>query len=239
MSAAPPRRGLVLGASAGIGAAVVAHLAGSGAEVHAASRRGTCPVESPNVVARSVDVRSYREVRGLIEQLAEGNRLSFVVNSAGIGSYAPLGEDHSEAWREIVETNLLGTVHVCSALLEVDVELGQLVQIGSLAAFRVSKTPGNAIYSAAKAASSMVVDHARTLLRERGTRVSVVAPGFVEGTEFGERFFDRVPQARRPLYQPGQNLKPEEIAQVVAYVLETPPHVDLTELVVRPVGQPD
>ena len=66
-----------------------------------------------------------------------------------------------------------------------------------------------------------------------------VAPGFVEGTEFGARFFDYAQAESVPLYAPGENLSPADVAEVVAYVLATPPHVDVNQVLVRPTAQPD
>lgn len=239
MSDDPRHSGLVIGASSGIGAAVVRRLAEPGLVVHAASRRGTHPVESAGIAPCSVDIRSYSEVVRLIEAVARDGKLEFVVNSAGIGAYAPLGADHAEAWRDVVETNVLGAIHVCSALLEVEVEVGQFIHIGSLAAYRLSKTPGNAVYSAAKTAAAVIVDHTRSELRAGGreTRVSTIAPGFVEGTEFGERFFAATPEAAVPLYRPGENLVPEDVAEMAAFALSLPAGVEVSDLLVRPASQ--
>jgi NADP-dependent 3-hydroxy acid dehydrogenase YdfG len=240
MTAVDRRRGVVFGASSGIGAAVVARLAGQGTRLYSASRRGSCDVDLAGVSAVSADVRLYGSVAQLLRSAAsERGGLGFVVNSAGVGYYAPLGVDHSDAWREILETNILGIANICSVLLEEEVQVAHLVQIGSVAAYRVSKTPGNAIYSAAKTAAAVVLDHFRTLLRERGseTRVSLISPGLVEGTEFAQNFFRYSPDHSRPLYVAGDNLTPGDIADVVAYVLSAPQHVDIDHVVVRPTLQ--
>lgn len=233
--------GVVLGASAGVGAAVVERLSGATAVIHAASRRGSCPVEHDGVIASACDIRDYEAVRSLLRRAVRDGGLDFVVNSAGVGLYAPLGEDHSAQWRAILETNVLGVVNLCSILLEDGVDVEHFVQIGSVAALRVSKTPGNAVYSAAKTASAVIVAHLRSVLRERGSamRVSTVLPGFVAGTEFGERYFEHAPQAAVDLYAGGDRLSAADVAEIVALVLATPRHVEINDLVVRPTSQPD
>jgi NADP-dependent 3-hydroxy acid dehydrogenase YdfG len=211
-----------------------------GATVYAASRRAS-PRAEPAVRTIRADVSDYGSVCSALRLAAAEGPLDFVVNSAGIGLYAPLRADHSAQWREILETNLLGTVHVCSAILEHAPALDQFVLIGSLAGYRLSRTPGNAVYSAAKAAGLVVVEHFRSLLREQGStmRVSVVSPGFVEGTEFESTYFAHAPEAARPLYTAGENLLPGDVADLVAYVLSSDGRVDINELVVRPTRQPD
>lgn len=230
----------MFGASSGIGAVIAEKLAVSGYRVHAASRRETC-APHPRVIPVAADVRDYASVAETLSTASEDGRLAFVVNSAGVGYFAPLGEDYSAAWREILDTNVLGVVNLSSVLLGGDVRVDHYVQIGSIAAYRMSRTPGNAVYSAAKSAAAVLVDHLRDRARAAGSplRVSHVAPGFVEGTGFGDDFFEYSPDNARPLYEPGQNLTAADVADVVAYVLATPPHVDLNHVLVRPTRQPD
>jgi NADP-dependent 3-hydroxy acid dehydrogenase YdfG len=232
----------VIGGSSGIGAAVAARLAAAGAAVHAGSRRPPAATPPPGVAVITVDVRDYRSVVSAVSAAASDDGvLDFVVNSAGVGFYAPLGRDFSEAWREIIESSFLGAVNVCSALLDDGPDVRHYVHVGSVAAYRMSRTPGNAVYSAAKTAAALVVDHTRSTLRERGStmRISTVAPGFVDDTMFGERFFAFDPAAARALYQPGVNLTADDVAAVIEQVIQSPSHVELNTVVVRPTLQPD
>lgn len=232
-------RALVLGGSSGIGAAVVTRLARRGWTVCAASRSGRAPDGAQGVVA---DIRAYDSVLDAFAAAADSDGVvDVVVNSAGVGFYAPLDGDFAGAWREIVETNVLGAIHVCAAVVGGGFRVEHVVHIGSLAALRPSRTPGNGVYSAAKAAAAQVVAQTRALLRERGlaTRVSDVVPGFVEATGFGERFFAFAPEAARPLYAPNANLSADDVAAVVEQAILSPPHVELSGVVVRPTLQPD
>src|SRR5262249_49479587 len=151
----------------------------------------------------SADVRDYDSVVAALANASMDGQLAFVVNSAGVGYFAPLGADYTMAWREILETNVLGVVNICSALLGGEPQVDHYVQIRSIAAYRMSRTPGNAVYAAAKSAAAVLVDHLRDRARVAGSplRVSHVAPGFVEGTRFGDAFFEYSPAEARPLYE--------------------------------------
>jgi NADP-dependent 3-hydroxy acid dehydrogenase YdfG len=232
------KRGIVLGASSGIGAALVRSLAVDGHDVLAVARR-PCPFAPAHVCA---DVRDFAAVEELIREARAKGAVDYVVNCVGVGFYAPVGDNHSDAWTAILDTNVRGLLNTLSAIEQHCEDLPLFVHVSSLAAHRVSRTPGNLVYSVAKAGAHRIVEEHRQDLRGRGrqTRVSIVTPGFVVGTDFGRNYYVHAATdvPRRDLYGVHDNLEPSEVSDTIRYVLASPAHVELREIVVAPAGQP-
>lgn len=229
----PQGRGLVFGGSSGIGAAVVIAMAEKGAAVVAASRRGTA---SPGAVSGvECDVRDRSAVACALEEAGE---LDWVVNAAGVGYYAPVEAEYHAQWQAIMDTNVVGLLNILSVL---NPRLRQFVQIGSLAALRPSRTPGNDVYGAAKQAGATLMARHRDGLRRSGvlTKLTMITPGFVGDTDFTGNFFTHAPEYARPLLSDFPPLSPADVAAIVAYALDAPANVELSELVIRPLRQPD
>jgi NADP+-dependent farnesol dehydrogenase len=230
------RTGLIIGASSGVGRAL-ADLLSNRIRIFAASRRPG--PAAPNVHRIVCDVRSYEEVRALFESFREP--IDFVVNSAGVGFYAPIDGDYSAEWTEIVSTNVLGLVHIMSGIIQFQPRCRQFVQVGSFASRRMSRTVGNAVYSATKTAAVPLLDHLRELLRARDNlmRVCLMTPGFIKGTGFAKEFFRAEPDAATDLYANAPALAAEDVARAIVNVLDSDPNLELSEVVVRPRAQRD
>jgi NADP-dependent 3-hydroxy acid dehydrogenase YdfG len=130
---------------------------------------------------------------------------------------------------------------VFGALEELVQPLRHLVQIGSLAGTRPSKTPGNDVYAATKAAGALTLSRYREHVRRAGerTKISLITPGYVGGTDFTHNFYRGNADDRQLDLDEFLPLSPEDVAVAVEYVLCQPTHVELSELVIRPVDQPD
>lgn len=227
-------RGVVFGGSSGIGAAVARLRAAAGDAVLVAGRRGIVP---PGCAATGMrcDVRSPEQVAAVLTGPAD-----WVVNAAGVGFYAPVAPEFATRWSEIVDTNVVGLLNLLAALGERP-PIGQFVHISSLAALRPSRTPGNDVYAASKAAGAALVARYRAGLRAAGhrTRVSVVSPGYVGGTDFEANFYRDAPVAGPAVTAGFPPLTAADVASVVDHALSAPAHLELSEIVVRPIAQPD
>lgn len=233
--------GLVLGGSSGIGAAVVGRLARSTDALHVASRRGTTPdFDARECLVRGhrLDAREYDEMAGLLDNLGP---LDWIVNCVGVGYYAPLTSNYSAAWREILDINVIALANLLSLLERSQPNVSILVNVSSLAAHQPSTTPGNSLYSAAKTAARTLLDQYRDDLRRRGSplRVASVSPGYVRGTGFNARFFDHAPQRAVDLFEGHASLRPDDVAALIECALLLPAHVELSEVVMRPVPSPE
>jgi NADP-dependent 3-hydroxy acid dehydrogenase YdfG len=231
------RTALVTGASSGIGAATVRSLAAAGFEVVGAARR----LERVEEIAREVGGRAMRldvtdpdSVTELAEALPE---VSVVINNAGGAlGLEPVAEADEENWREMYETNVMGVMRVTKALLPALERSGNghVVVIGSVAGLEVY--PGGGGYTAAKHAARAVAETLRLELLGKPIRVSEVAPGLVE-TEFSLVRFDGDEERAATVYEGMKPLSAEDVAELIAFVITRPPHVDIDYASIKPTAQ--
>ncbi len=231
------RTALVTGASSGIGAATVRALAAAGFEVVAAARR----LERCEEVACEVGGRALRlDVTdpGSVAELAEALQdLSVLVNNAGGAlGLEPVAEADEENWRRMYESNVMGVMRVTKALLPALERSGDgfVVVVGSVGGEEVY--PGGGGYSAAKHAANAVTRTLRLELLGKPVRVSEVAPGMVE-TEFSLVRFEGDEEKAGRVYEGTNPLSAEEVADVIAYVVTRPPHVDIDYVSIKPTDQ--
>jgi NADP-dependent 3-hydroxy acid dehydrogenase YdfG len=228
---------LVTGASSGIGAATVRALADLGFETVAAARR----LERCEEIARQVggralrlDVTDPRSVAALASELPD---VAVVVHSAGGAlGLEPVSEADEERWRAMYESNVIGVMRVTKALLPALERSGDghVVVLGSVAGVEVY--PGGGGYTAAKHAVNAVARTLRLELLGRPVRVSEVAPGLVE-TEFSLVRFDGDAERAADVYRGLEPLRPEDVADLIAFVVTRPPHVDIDYVAIKPTAQ--
>jgi NADP-dependent 3-hydroxy acid dehydrogenase YdfG len=226
----------VIGASSGVGAAVVERLAPTASRIYAASRRGTVSGEHTSVVGVRCDVQNYTDVQRLLSE-----PIDYLVNCAGVGFYAPTDGPYTAQWTEMALTNIVGLANVIAAAAAVEPALQGILQVGSLASYRMSNVPGNGVYSVTKMAARMLVEECRRNTRAAGrnTRVMSISPGFIQGTDFGANFFSAAPQAAVDLFSEHRALAASEVAELIDWMLSSPEHVEVTDLIVRPRAQQD
>lgn len=193
------RVAVVTGGSRGIGRAVVAGLAAAGADVLACGRStdtlaqltrelmASRPPGSGEVVSVVADVRDAAAMDAVVARAVERfGGLDIVVNNAGVGLFGPLATQSIEAWREVIETNLLGVYHTCRAALPALRSRGGgwIINISSLA----GRHPfaGASAYCASKAGLDALTEALMQEVRRDGIRVSSVAPGSV-ATRFADQ----------------------------------------------------
>ena len=232
-------RGLavVTGASAGIGMATVERLVDEGFDVVAGARRKDRLddlAERTGCTVRELDVTDPASVTEFVRGIDEANVL---VNNAGLASgLGPIAEMDEESVAIMWETNVMGLLRVTHALLP-KLEAsgrGHVVNIGSTAGR--DAYPGGAGYIATKFAVRAITKTLRQELLGRPVRVSEIAPGLVE-TEFSVVRFDGDKEKAKKPYEGMQPLVAEDIADCVAWVVTRPPHVNVDEVVVRPLAQ--
>jgi len=191
--ATAPRRALVVGASSGIGAALVRRLAREGWSVAAIARRAdrleelarSCSADAERAGAlvrvHAHDVTESEEVPALFEQVArELGGLDLVIYAAGI--MPPVGRDEYDTDKDlsILAVNLGGCIAWCNAAARLfrTQRNGTLVGISSIAGVRGRK--GQPAYGTSKAAVDHYLEALRNRLAEVGVRVCTIRPGFVE-----------------------------------------------------------
>jgi NADP-dependent 3-hydroxy acid dehydrogenase YdfG len=242
------RTALVTGASSGIGRAIAEDLATRGMNVAVCARRRDRLEELAEALAGApgevlplaCDLRDEAAIRATFTAVRERfGGVDVMVNNAGLGHAAPLTSGDTEAWREMLEVNVLALC-VCTREAITDmrrrgVDDGHVIHVSSMAAHRVPAQSG--VYSASKFAVRALTEALRQELREAKSRIRVTAisPGYVE-TEFAARFHDS-PAAAEATYGRHKCLEDRDVAAAVVYALEQPPHVQVHDILMRPTEQ--
>jgi NADP-dependent 3-hydroxy acid dehydrogenase YdfG len=229
---------LVFGSSSGIGKALATMLVAKGERVIGISRRHT---DLKGVESLSLDI-TQPDLKHQLNHFINNHHLKpkWVINCIGAGHYAPFDLERHETWRKIIDTNLLGLMVILN-FVATDQRVTHLVTVGSLAAKRPSKTPGNHLYGTTKGAANELMSHFRTEIRQnqRATKVTMIHPGFVKDTDFTAGFFNDCEEHATNLLNGFDPLAPEDVAEVIINALASPAHIDLNEIILRPLFQPD
>ncbi len=242
------RTAVVTGATAGIGAATARALAGRGVRVVLTARRRerleALAVDiagipgAPGAQAHVFDVRDRAAVTDFAEALAaQGTEVDILVNNAGLArGLDPIQEGSHKDWDEMIATNIGGVLNMTRALLPgmVARDRGHVVNIGSIAGHLVY--PKGNVYSATKYAVRALTQGANLDLVGTRVRMSSVDPGLVE-TEFSLVRFRGDDERARTVYRGVDSLLAEDVADAVCYVVNTPPHVNILQMVVMPTVQ--
>jgi NADP-dependent 3-hydroxy acid dehydrogenase YdfG len=234
---AAARTAVVTGASSGIGEATVRSLAAAGFEVVAAARRlDRLETLAEEVGGRAVqlDVTDPDSVAALAEAVPDA---AVVVNNAGGAlGLEPIAEADEEKWRTMYETNVMGAMRVTKALLPALERSGDgfVVVVGSIAGVEAYR--GGAGYNAAKFAANAFTRVLRLEMLGKPVRVSEVAPGMAE-TEFSLVRFEGDQEKADAVYAGMKPLDASDVAELIAFVVTRPPHVDIDYVSIMPTAQ--
>ncbi|MCR2813525.1 MULTISPECIES: SDR family oxidoreductase [Microbacterium] len=240
------RRAVVTGASSGIGEATVRALRATGWDVVGVARRADrlAALEAETgAAAYAADLTRQADVDALAAWLAETGPVHALVNVAGGARGTDRVEDGDpEDWRWMFEVNVLSAQMLVAALLPqlraaaaVDGHADTLF-VTSTAAQRAY--PGGGGYNAAKAGESMLAEALRLELNGEPIRVVEVAPGMVYTEEFTFNRLGGDRAAAEKVYDGvAQPLVASDVADVIAYAMNAPGHVNLDLVTMRPVAQ--
>jgi NADP-dependent 3-hydroxy acid dehydrogenase YdfG len=242
------KRAIVTGASSGIGAATARALVAAGARVTLGARRldrlealaAEQHAAGGEAVVRATDMRREADVVALVAAACERfGGVDVLVNNAGLGRSAPLTSAPTEAWREMLEVNVLGLAVATREAVR-DMERrgadGHVVHVSSMAGHRIP-SPDGGMYAATKFAVRALTEALRQELRARDSRVRVtaVSPGHVL-TEFAD-VYSGTPGAAEAINRRFTMLAAGDVARAIVWALSQPPHVEVHDLLVRPTAQ--
>lgn len=246
---------LITGASSGFGAAAARAFGAEGANLLLGARRvdrlsqvaadalkaGATEAQYHRLdVSKTASVEEFVAwVRKTINPSSTNNNsgLQVLVNNAG-GAHGldPVSDGKDDDWETMLQTNVLGVLRMtraCLPLLPHDAG-ASIINIGSYAARAVYE--GGAAYCAAKAGELQISRALRLELSGSGIRVSSVDPGLAE-TEFSlVRFKGDGAKAKKP-YEGTHPLVAEDIAEILVWVASRPSHVNIDEMLIKPVDQ--
>ena len=231
------RVAVVTGASSGIGAATVRALRDAGFDVIAGARRIDRLREVTNAAGATpiaLDVRDRASVEAFVAQVP---RCDVLVNNAGGAlGFVPLAQADDEHWRTMWETNVFGLMLMTRALLPKLETSGNahIVNIGSIAG--IETYPNGSGYTSVKHAVRAISQTLRIELLGKPVHVTEIDPGLVE-TEFSIVRFDGDRERAAKVYEGMTPLSADDIAECVVWSVTRPRHVNIDEMVVRPLAQ--
>jgi NADP-dependent 3-hydroxy acid dehydrogenase YdfG len=221
---------LITGASSGIGAATARAAADARYRLVLAARstdKLSALAEelggSDRAIAVTCDVTDFAAQEAMVQAALDAfGRIDVAFSNAGFGAARGFLEETPEHWRDMVLTNVLGCAFTIRATIPSLKEArGHLLLTSSVAGRRALQ---GSLYSATKHAVTAMAESARQELNDTGVRVTAIEPGMVDTP-----FFDN----------PVSNaLQADDIARAVMFAVQQPPHVDVNEILIRPVSQP-
>ncbi|WP_217972381.1 SDR family oxidoreductase [Staphylococcus xylosus] len=225
---------IVTGASSGIGASIAETLSQHGVKVVLTGRNETRLSDvakqlrensQSEIDTHIVDVTQKDEVAKLVKETENKfGRVDILVNSAGLMLSSAITDGDVEAWENMIDVNVKGTLYGINAVLPIflNQSTGHIINIASISGFEVTKQ--STLYSASKAAVHTITQGLEKELAKTGVRVTSISPGMVDtplsgNTDWGSR----------------KKLDPQDIAEAVVYAIQQPSHVNINEVTVRPV----
>jgi NADP-dependent 3-hydroxy acid dehydrogenase YdfG len=220
---------VITGASSGIGAATARRAAEFGHRVVLAARsedklQALAGEIGEGALAVRCDVTSWEDQQALVSTALEHfGRMDVFFANAGFGAKRGFLEETPEFWRSMIDTNVYG------AALSIRAALGHFRETGTGHVLLTSSVAGRralpgSLYSATKWAVCAMGESLRQEVAETDIKVTLIEPGMVDTP-----FFDNPVKGA---------LEPDDIARAVLFALTQPPHVDVNEVLVRPMHQP-
>nr|WP_299031749.1 SDR family NAD(P)-dependent oxidoreductase [uncultured Tenacibaculum sp.] len=184
------------------------------------------------------DVRYNDEVKKAINSLpSEFKHIDILINNAGNAhGLDSFQNGNIDDWDAMIDGNVKGLLYVSKAVIPQMVERnnGFILNIGSIAGKDVY--PNGNVYCASKFAVNALNKGMRIDLNQHNIRVCAIHPGLVE-TEFSDVRFKGDTERAKTVYQGYKALQPEDIADIIHFVVTRPYHVNIEDLIVYPTAQ--
>jgi len=242
MSHDSTRVAVITGASSGIGEATARSLVRDGLKVALLARRADridalAAELGDAALAIAADVTDREAVVAAAERVrAELGPAAVLVNNAGVMLLGPFSSEQRADYRQMVEVNLLGAITTTEVFLD-QIRAnggGDLINISSVAG-RTAR-PINGVYAATKWGINGWSESLRQELQP-DVRVTVIEPGAV-GTELTDHITHAATKEATEEYVKDLAIRPEDIADVIAFAVSRPRRMTLNEILVRPTAQP-
>jgi NADP-dependent 3-hydroxy acid dehydrogenase YdfG len=222
---------VITGASTGIGAATARRAVEFGHRVVLAARSedklqalGQELGGDEKAIAVRCDVTSWDDQQAVVQTTLDSfGRMDAYFANAGFGAKRGFLEESVEHWKAMIDTNVYG------AALSIRASLGHFKKQGSGHLILTSSIAGRralpgSLYSATKHAVTAMGEALRQEIADTDIKMTLIEPGAVDTP-----FFDN---------RPSGALEADDIARAVMFALTQPPHVDVNEILIRPVHQP-
>ena len=237
---------IITGASSGIGKATALALSKAGAKVAIGARRTDRLEQLENeikqkggeVFSQKLDVTKKDECTTFVENvLKKWGSVDILINNAGLMPLSFIKNLKTDEWDQMIDVNIKGVLHCTAAVIPhmTEKKSGHIVNISSVAGRIVF--PAGSVYCATKHAITAFSEGLRQELSPRSKiRVTCIEPGVV-ATELTNTITDESLQGFVENAKKMGSLQAEDIANAILYAVESPSHVNVNEILVRPVTQ--
>jgi NADP-dependent 3-hydroxy acid dehydrogenase YdfG len=244
-SAASDRRvrsAVVTGASTGIGEATVRALAAQGWRVFAVARRAERLerlAAETDAIAFPADIAEDDDVARLVAEVESRGGIDTLVNIAGGARGTDwIAEAKTEDWEWMLRVNVVGTMKITRAFLPMLRAHGHATILNLTSVAGLVSYEGGGGYNAAKFAEHGMTRALRLEEAEHNVRVIEVMPGLVKTEEFSLMRLGGNAEAAEKVYAGVEEpLTADDVADVIRYAVTVPHHVNLDDIVIRPVAQ--
>ncbi|ALE92291.1 oxidoreductase [Arthrobacter alpinus] len=236
------KHAVVTGASTGIGEATVRKLRSEGWQVVAVARRADRLERLAGETGAQVfaaDITKDEDIDALAVFVSENGGLDTLINIAGGARGADtVGSANNDDWEWMFQANVMGTLKMTKAFLPALRAHGRGTVLNLTSTAGLVAYEGGAGYNAAKFAQHALTNALRLEEVENNLRVIEVAPGLVHTEEFALNRLGGDQAAAEKVYAGvAEPLTADDVAGVVSYAVGLPHHINLDQIVIRPVAQ--
>ena len=237
---------IITGASSGIGYATALALSKAGAKVAIGARRTDKLAQLENeikqnggeVFSQKLDVTKKLECDSFVNAvLSKWGSVDILVNNAGLMPLSFIKSLKIDEWDQMIDVNIKGVLYCTAAVIShmKEKKSGHIVNISSVAGRIVF--PAGSVYCATKHAIVAFSEGLRQEFSVRSNiRVTCIEPGVVS-TELTNTITDETLQGFVEQAKKMKSLQAEDIANAILYAVESPSHVNVNEILIRPTTQ--
>lgn len=237
---------IVTGASSGIGYSTALKLSKAGAKVAAGARRVE-KLESlkkevqqyeGEILVKKLDVTKKEDCDSFINLVNQTwNQIDILINNAGIMPLSFFKNLKVNEWEQMIDVNLKGILYCTAAVIPymITKKSGHIINLSSVAGRIVF--PAGSVYCATKHAVTAFSEGLRQELSQRyNIKVTCIEPGVVS-TELPNTITDKSLESFVKSVKEMESLKADDIANAIIYSLDSPPYLNINEILLRPLSQ--
>ena len=239
---------IVTGASSGIGYATSLALSEAGLKVAVGARRTDRLKElesqiisrnsGKEVLIQRLDVSNNSDCNSFVNAVAEKwGKIDILINNARLMPLSYFKNGKVIEWDRMIDVNIKGVFYCTSAVIPymLDEKSGHIINISSVAGRVVFA--GGSVYCATKHAITAFSEGLREELSPKyNIRVTCIEPGAVS-TELLESITDESMTGFIQATKKMETLQSEDIVNAILYAIQTPSHVNVNEILIRPTTQ--
>ena len=237
---------IITGASSGIGYTTALTLSKAGATIVAGARRveklealkQTIMGQDGKISINQIDVTKREECAQLTNTAIDKyGKIDVLINNAGLMPLSFVKNLKIDEWDRMVDVNIKGVLYSTAAVLPhmISNKSGHIVNISSIAGRLVF--PAGSVYCATKHAVTAFSEGLRQELSQRSNiRVTCIEPGVV-ATELNNTITDSSLQGFLESVKKMEPLQAQDIANAILFAIDSPSHMNVNEIMIRPVQQ--